>query len=389
MFWNKKQQNSGQAGADGNTRKVRAAAPLDTRTGGQGQEKKASLDGYYPGLNGLSWFIGYLEQLLAVISEPLLIFCASLAVIDFITGGQLLKLPLLNYLWAGSLAVSVTACFIVMWRKSIRAFTLNRYGASIGLAIIGVLLGIVDFSAIAVQTAQQTLNISFEQSLQLLNLNVVLITYLRSGVTIAMAVIVALSNHTAVTTAKAPARRLKIFDQWLDNIAPVVGSDHLNTAQKASDQIVSDQPGSAQLSTAQIKQKQPTRLHVVTSPAQLSSIEQAMYKAIMQSDQSGQLLQLSQEQDLITFTDTLKARYSEYASYITPERVAHVLSVATAKNAPAQIVGAAAPIERVRQALMLEPDCSSDRRLATLTGLAPATAKKYRLQLEQEQEQAM
>ena len=49
------------------------------------QKAKMSLDGSYPGLNMLSWSIGYLEQFLAILSEPLLIVCAAIAVIDFMT----------------------------------------------------------------------------------------------------------------------------------------------------------------------------------------------------------------------------------------------------------------------------------------------------------------
>jgi hypothetical protein len=185
---------------------------------------KERLDGNYPGLNGLSYLIGYLEQLLAILSEPLLIGCAALAVVDFITGGRLLELPAIMYVWAGSLAIAVSACFIVTWRRCIRAATLNYYGAAAGLAIMGVALGLVDWAAIDVQSLQQTLGISFTNALAQLDLNIILITHLRSGVAIAMAVVVAISNHTAVTTAQRPARRLILVERLLDRIAPVVES---------------------------------------------------------------------------------------------------------------------------------------------------------------------
>jgi hypothetical protein len=186
------------------------------------QTTKARLDGNYPGLNGLSYGIGYLEQLLAILSEPLLISCAALAVVDFITGGRLLQLPAIMYIWAGSLAIAVSACFIVTWRRAIRAFTLNYYGAAIGLCVMGIALGLVDWAAIDVQSLQQTLGVSFTNALAQLNLNIILITHLRSAVAIAMAVVVAISNHTAVTTAQRPARRLILVERILDRIAPVV-----------------------------------------------------------------------------------------------------------------------------------------------------------------------
>jgi hypothetical protein len=195
---------------------------IRTSTSEGGYMTKARLDGQYPGLNSLSYLIGYLEQLLAILSEPLLIGCAAVAVIDFITGGRLLELPIIMYAWAGSLAIAVSATFIVTWRRAIRAFTLNYYGAGVGLAIMGIALGVVDWAAVDVQSLMQTLGVSFTTALSQLDLNIILITHLRSGVAIAMAVVVAISNHTAVTTAQRPARRLILVERLLDKIAPVV-----------------------------------------------------------------------------------------------------------------------------------------------------------------------
>jgi hypothetical protein len=193
---------------------------------------KGSLNGNYPGLNAISWGIGYLEHTLSVISEPLLLVCAAIAVIDSITGGHLMAIGLINYTWAASLAIAVTACFIVTWRRSLRAFGYNRYGAAIGLAFLGSLLRLVDLAAIAIQALQQTLNISFAQALAMLNLNIVVMTYIRSCVAIAMAVVVAVSNNTAVTAAQAPKRRLAFLEQALNAVAPVVSDETAQPLQK-------------------------------------------------------------------------------------------------------------------------------------------------------------
>lgn len=176
----------------------------------------------YPGLNTLSYCIGFLEQFLAILSEPLLIACASFAVIDFVTGGQLLRLPAITYLWASSLAIAVSACFIVTWRRAIYALTSNHYGAALGLAVLGSALGLVDWSAVDVQSLEQTLGVSFVSALTLLHLDIITLTHVRSAVAISMAVVVAVSNHTAVSTATAPKRRLVLVDKVLDAIAPVV-----------------------------------------------------------------------------------------------------------------------------------------------------------------------
>lgn len=59
----------------------------------------------------------------------------------------------------------------------------------------------------------------------------------------------------------------------------------------------------------------------------LGFVEQKMYDALMSKpDEITELLHLAQEQSIEDFTATLKERYREYASYITPERVSNVLA---------------------------------------------------------------
>src|SRR6266568_1606387 len=64
--------------------------------------------------------------------------------------------------------------------------------------------------------------IHFQQALCPQNGMVSIITHMRAAVAIAMAVVAAISNHTAVTQATAPKRRRKIVDSILDKIALVV-----------------------------------------------------------------------------------------------------------------------------------------------------------------------
>lgn len=250
----------------------------------QAQEAKVSLDGQYPGLNGLSWAIGYLEAALAIISEPLLIGCASLAVIDFITAGRLLAIPFIMYLWAGSLAIAVTACFIVTWRRAIRAFSAHYYGAGIGLGLLGLALGVVDWAAIDVQSLQQTLGVSFISALAQLNLNIIFITHVRSAVAIAMAVVVAVSNHTAVSTAVAPKRRLVFLDKMMDKIAPVVDAATVQSQVVVGEvHAPADVPLLAQsVQSSSVQPVRPTELKAVPEP--IERVRQALSAAPDASD---------------------------------------------------------------------------------------------------------
>src|SRR5258708_7312025 len=75
----------------------------------QAPKQRVNLDGDYPGLQGLSYGIGFGERLLANISEPLLIGCAVRAVIDFVRGGGLTAVPVVTYLGAASRGIAATA----------------------------------------------------------------------------------------------------------------------------------------------------------------------------------------------------------------------------------------------------------------------------------------
>jgi len=205
----------------------------------------------------------------------------------------------------------VTASFIITWRRSATALHLNRYFLSICLAFLGILLGIVDCAALATKGLQQMLNIPFAQALTWLYLNPVLMVYIRSVVAVAILVVVALSNHLAITTASAPKRRLALWDKMLNQLAPVVSSEN----NQGVGEVIS-QPA---------KGKQSEVEQVMSQPAKLSIVK----------------------------------RSSESAT-----------------------------LEKVKQALSLEPGCS-DRKLGRLAGVSAITAKRYRLLLGESDKEVM
>lgn len=306
------------------------------------------MNSQYPGLETLSFCIAWLEQLLAILSEPFLIACASLAAMDFVTGGKLLAVPIITYIWAGSLAVAVSACFIVTWRRAITALAFNNYGAAAGLGLLGLVLGVVDWSAVDVQSLQQTLGISLPSALAMLGLNIALLTHLRAAVAISMAVVVSISNHTAVTTAQAPRRRVVLFDRILNQVAPVV-SDEIEQSQL---QVIITQEIEQHMSKLSSEQVEQLEQHVSSLSSDYMSSEQ-----IEQSEQERNQLERDPEQVLKQI-----------------ERDKHRLSSEQSKRLSIDDIA----IERVREVLSTDPGCS-DRELGRQAGLAPATAKKYRL----------
>ena len=83
--------------------------------------------------------------------------------------------------------------------------------------------------------------------------------------------------------------------------------------------------------SAPVKQDEPDAQNAGIT---LGIIEQRMYDALMSEPENvAELLRLSQEQDITSFTAMLKKRYSQYASYITPGRVINVLAYARKQHA--------------------------------------------------------
>ena len=373
--------------------------------------EKLSLDGNYPGLNGFKYAIGYLEQALNIASEPLLAACFVIAVIDVMTGGHLMDIELISYTWATALALAVTANFIITWRRSATALHLNRYGTSITLAILGVLLGIVDCAALAIKGLQQMLNIPFAQALTWLYLNPVLMVYIRSIVAVSILVVVALSNHLAITTAQAPKRRLAIWDKALNKLAPVVSDEQSQGAQAVS--TPNPGPEVEQIEASRTEQEVEQHINMVKARLAVNTSNARAKNLGLPND-----LTVEQWVGLLETTEGCCSYCDTYIG-INHLTLDHILPVSRGGASTLENIAPACltcnqrkgrydkepgsfleqdrnnlkfsiihnvkseKIERVRQVLKDKPACSL-RELGRLSGLSAATAKKYKTLIEQE-----
>jgi hypothetical protein len=280
----------------------------------------------YPGLSHLAYGIGYLEQLLAILAEPLLIAGFSVAMIDFLSGGGLLALGVIKYAWAVTQAIAIDACFIVTWRRAFRAFADNHWLAGASYVLLGLLLGVVTWAAVDLQSLQQALGLGSAGALAHLSLTAETVTQLRSAVAVVMGVVVALSNHQVVSGAQAPAVRRTFLPlkRLLDTYLP----------ESASLRV--------QVSSQQVQAEQKEEL-----PEQVEPVHQSDHASPTRSSKPPR----------------------------TQPTPLHVVSIDG---------GDLTPLERVREALETEPD-ASDRRIARLSSLSPTTVKKYRQLLAQQE----
>lgn len=179
----------------------------------------------YPGLNGLSYCIRWLEQCLSILAEPLLIIGFIVSMVDLLTGGKLLSNVIIMYGWSIVQAVAVDACFVVMWRRTAVAARERRYGTMLANAFIGAALGFVAWAAMDIQSLAQALGIGSNNALNQLGLNIEVLTHARSAIAVVMGAVVAVANsgeHAAVqATAVQGERRVfnifslfNVFVQW-------------------------------------------------------------------------------------------------------------------------------------------------------------------------------
>src|SRR5512146_1180970 len=109
-----------------------------------------------PLLAGIGALVTWCEELLAILSGPILTAGLALALIDLLTDGQLVaRVPALLYVWAGSQAIGLDAQFIGAAAKLARAIRRRAIWPIIGYAVLCLALGYVGYLASNVFATQE------------------------------------------------------------------------------------------------------------------------------------------------------------------------------------------------------------------------------------------
>ncbi len=99
-----------------------------------------------PGLVGIGSVIHWIEELVMLLSGPLLTIGLGIALVDLLTGGDLLRtLPFLLFAWGVCQAVGIDSQLVAMWDRARRAIRERHYWALFGYVILGAMLGYVGF----------------------------------------------------------------------------------------------------------------------------------------------------------------------------------------------------------------------------------------------------
>ncbi len=95
----------------------------------------------------LEGLISLLEELISVVSVPLLSFGVSMTMIDFFVAGELSKNPQFTLSWSIIQAVSIDAQIAYTWHKARRAWHQKKFLPFLGFLVVGLTLAFVVWGA--------------------------------------------------------------------------------------------------------------------------------------------------------------------------------------------------------------------------------------------------
>lgn len=123
-------------------------------------------------LGALAGVIRWIEDLVNLLSGPLLTLGLGIALVALLTDGQLLaRVPALLYVWAISQAAGVDAQLVSTWDRARIALREHRYWSLVGLVVLGGVLAYVAWVAAQVFALQESQGIPTAQALTLLGMD--------------------------------------------------------------------------------------------------------------------------------------------------------------------------------------------------------------------------
>jgi len=148
----------------------------------------------FPLLGGIAAGIRWLEELVSLVSGPLLTVGLGIALVDLLTGGRLLSgLPELLFVWAIAQAVGIDAQLVAAWDRCRAAIREKRWLSVFGLVVLGCALGYVGFLSAEAFGFQQAFGLSESDALARLGIDGVTWQLQRAGLAVFL---VALSGFT-------------------------------------------------------------------------------------------------------------------------------------------------------------------------------------------------
>jgi hypothetical protein len=157
-------------------------------------------------------------------------------------------------LWAGMFALGIDTAFALSWVRVRQCVTHRQCLSFVWNMLLALAMSLIVFQPLAVRLLEKSLGLNFNQALASLSINMVFLTYARSGIAVFLGAILSMTNAESAIVAPAeqgnaqPKREIILFKRLLDKVAPVVSSDNAQPAQVTVTEVV---PAQTPLTAAQ------------------------------------------------------------------------------------------------------------------------------------------
>jgi hypothetical protein len=167
-----------------------------------------------PLLAGIAAFLRWCEELVVLLSGPLLLVGLGIGLVALLSDGALLvTAPWLLYAWALSQTVGVDGQLVGAWYRVSVAVARRRWGVALAFVLLGLLLAYIGYVASLVFATQQAYHLTTGQALAHLGMDSTSWLWQRSAVS---GLLVCLSGYLRY---RAPRRRVRSLDEQKQAIA--------------------------------------------------------------------------------------------------------------------------------------------------------------------------
>ncbi len=147
--------------------------------------KRKRLKSEHKSLDGLSSGLSYVQTAIARVSGFLLMLALVVAMVNFLMDDALfLKLPWLEWFWAGAQSLAVDSNLWFVFVLLVAAWGIRDYPKVVIYSIVGVLLAFVAVIITNTEAVRQALNLTLPQAFRLTNVPILGLTWVRSIVAV-------------------------------------------------------------------------------------------------------------------------------------------------------------------------------------------------------------
>jgi hypothetical protein len=160
------------------------------------------------------------QQFFAIMAELLILIAFFVSGMDVGMGGIMADMPVMKWGWALVFSLGLDTSFVISW---VRVRQTGKSWHQVWCIPVAVCISVVVFQPVAIQLLQQSVNISFNQALSYLGIDIVELVYARAFVAVCLGAILALTNVESkhVEASVRPKRTFLPWKKLVDKYAPV------------------------------------------------------------------------------------------------------------------------------------------------------------------------